>query len=161
MNIPQKTLDDVLPSLSLPPDQSWQVRPLPLGSVSNNAFFNGIVLSLSSLHHFYKINHNYNQDSGSDLMLLMGEVVIKFVSHCNSSCMCACLRAQSCLNPWAIARQVSLFMKFSRQEYWSGLPYPTSGDLPGPGIKPLSLLSPTLAGGFFTTAPPGKPCISS
>ena len=63
--------------------------------------------------------------------------------------------------PWAIARQVSLFREFSRQKYWSGLPVPTSGDLPDPGIKPLSLLSPALAGGFFTTAPPGKPCISS
>ena len=43
-------------------------------------------------------------------------------------------------------------MGFSRQEYWSGLPFFTPGDLPDPGIKPLSLtLSPALAGGFFTT----------
>ena len=47
-----------------------------------------------------------------------------------------------------------LFVGFPRQEYWSGLPFPLSGDLPNPGIKPLS---PTLAGGFFTTEPPGKP----
>ena len=45
-------------------------------------------------------------------------------------------------------------MGFSRQEYWSGLPSPSSGDLPQPGIKPMS---PTLAGGFFTFEPPGKP----
>ena len=42
-------------------------------------------------------------------------------------------------------------MGFSRQEYWSGLPYPPPGDLPEPGIEPTSLASPTLAGGFFTT----------
>ena len=44
-----------------------------------------------------------------------------------------------------------------RQGYWSGLPFPTSGDLPNPGIEPASLVSPALAGRFFTTAPPRKP----
>ena len=44
-------------------------------------------------------------------------------------------------------------MEFSRQEFWSGLPLPSSGDLPDPGIEPAS---PALAGGFFTTEPPGK-----
>ena len=43
-------------------------------------------------------------------------------------------------------------MGFSRQEYWSGLPCSPPGDLPHPGIKPLSLMSPTLVGGFFTTS---------
>ena len=43
-------------------------------------------------------------------------------------------------------------MGFSRQEYWSGLPFPSPGDLPNPGIEPVSLLSPALAGGFFTTS---------
>ena len=43
-------------------------------------------------------------------------------------------------------------MGFSRQEYWSGLPFPTPGDLPNPGIEPMSLASPTLAGGFFPTS---------
>ena len=41
---------------------------------------------------------------------------------------------------------------FSRQEYWSGLPFPPPGDLPNPGIKPRSLVSPALASGFFTTS---------
>ena len=41
------------------------------------------------------------------------------------------------------------------QEYWSGLSFPTLGDLPDPGIKPMFLVSPALAGGFFTTEPPG------
>ena len=45
---------------------------------------------------------------------------------------------------------------FSRQEYWSGLPFPTPGDLPHPGIRPVSLASPALAGRFLSLAPPGK-----
>ncbi|ELR60422.1 hypothetical protein M91_18989, partial [Bos mutus] len=49
--------------------------------------------------------------------------------------------------------QAPLSMKFSRQEYWSGVPFPTPGDLPNPGIEPASLRSPALADGFFTTSP--------
>ena len=48
---------------------------------------------------------------------------------------------------------------FSRQEYWSALPFPTPGDLPDPGIEPISPLSPALVGIFFTTEPPRKPCV--
>ena len=44
-------------------------------------------------------------------------------------------------------------MGFPRQEYWSGLPFPSAEDLPNPGIEPEFLASPTLAGGFFTTSP--------
>ena len=43
------------------------------------------------------------------------------------------------------------------EEYWSGLPFPPPGHLPDPGITPVSLMSPALAGGFFITSPPGKP----
>ena len=43
-------------------------------------------------------------------------------------------------------------MEFSRQEYWSELPWPSSGDLPNPGIEPVSLKSPALADGFFTSS---------
>ena len=59
--------------------------------------------------------------------------------------------------PWTIACQAPLSLGFSRQEYWSGLPFPSPGDLPDPGIEPESFVSPALAGGFITTAPPGKP----
>ena len=52
---------------------------------------------------------------------------------------------------WIVARQAPLSMGFSRQDYCSGLPFPSPGDLPNPGIEPTSLLSPALAGGFFTT----------
>ena len=48
-------------------------------------------------------------------------------------------------------------MEFSQEEDWSGLPFPTPGDLPDPGIKPASLVSPSLAGGFLTTEPRVKP----
>ena len=65
----------------------------------------------------------------------------------------------SCLNhvrlfvtPWTVAHQAPLSMGFSRQEYWSGLPWPPPGDLPDPGIKPTSLMSPVLADGLFTAS---------
>ena len=57
---------------------------------------------------------------------------------------------------WTVARQSPLSMEFSKQEYWSGLPFPIPGDLPDPGIEPTSPLFPSLAGRFFTTAPPRK-----
>ena len=52
---------------------------------------------------------------------------------------------------WTLASQAPLSMGFSRQEYWSGLSCPPPGDLPNPGIKPVSLMSPSLAVGFFST----------
>ena len=54
--------------------------------------------------------------------------------------------------PWNVAHQAPLSMGFSRQEYWIGLPAPSPGDLPDPGIKHTSLTSPVLEGRFFTTA---------
>ena len=62
--------------------------------------------------------------------------------------------SDSLVTPWTVAHQASLSMGFSRQEYQSGLPFPSPGDLPDPGIEPSS---PALAGGFFTTESPGKP----
>ena len=55
-----------------------------------------------------------------------------------------------------VAHQVPLSMGLSRQEYWSGLPFPPPGDLPDPEIEPASPVSPALAGRIFTTVPPGK-----
>ena len=72
-----------------------------------------------------------------------------------------CGQMPSCVQffvtPWTVAHQVPLSMGYSRQEYWSGLPFPPPGDLPDPGIEAASLASPPLAGGLFTTEPPGKP----
>ena len=62
------------------------------------------------------------------------------------------------MTPWTVAYQTPLFMEFSRQEYWSGLPFSSPGDLPNPGMEPLS---PALARGFFTAEPPGKPLPAS
>ena len=53
---------------------------------------------------------------------------------------------------WTIACKASLSMKLSRQEYWSGLPCPPPGNIPNPGTEPMSLTSPLLSGGFFTTS---------
>ena len=58
---------------------------------------------------------------------------------------------------WTIAHQAPLSVGFSRQEYWSGLLFPSLGDLANPGIEPEFPVSPALAGVFFTTEPPGKP----
>ena len=58
--------------------------------------------------------------------------------------------------PWTVAHPAPLSMGFCSPEYWSGLPFPSPGHLPNPGIKPASSASPALAGGFFTTELPGK-----
>ena len=58
------------------------------------------------------------------------------------------------VTPWTVAHQAPLSMGFSRQEYWSGLPFPSPGDISDPRTEPVS---PGLAGRFFTTEPPGKP----
>ena len=67
------------------------------------------------------------------------------------------LVAKSCptlVTPWTAARQAPLFIGFPRQESWSGLPFPSPGDLPNPGIKPGS---PALQAGSLPTDPPGEP----
>ena len=93
---------------------------------------------------------------------------LPFISHVISNCIypvgtsvssstkCACMLG--CFSHvwvfetlWTIAHQSLLSMGFCRQENWSGLLCPPPGDLSNPGIKPLSLMSPALAGGFFTT----------
>ena len=60
---------------------------------------------------------------------------------------------------WTVALQAHLSMELSRQEYWSGLPLPTPGNLPNPRIEFVSLSSPSLAGEFFTTVVPRTPHI--
>ena len=78
--------------------------------------------------------------------------------HVPRTALCWALsRVRLFATPWTAAHQVPLSMGLSRQEYWRGLPFPTPEDPPDPGIEPASLASPTLAGGFFTIVPPGKP----
>ena len=69
----------------------------------------------------------------------------------------SCSVVSDSVTPWTVARQAPLSMGFSRQEYWSGLPFPSPGDLPDPGRDQICVsCSPALASRFFTTEPPGK-----
>ena len=70
---------------------------------------------------------------------------------------CTCSVMSDSVTPWTVACQAPLSIGFPKQEYWSGLPFPSPGDLSEPGIE---LASPALAGGFFTTKPPGKPILT-
>ena len=82
----------------------------------------------------------------------------------STACVLSCFsRVQLFATPWTVAHQAPLSMGFSRQEYWSGLPFPFPGDLPDPGIEPTSLMSPALVGRFFTTSAPWEahPLLSS
>ena len=67
---------------------------------------------------------------------------------CPNSLLFSCQILSS--SSWTGAPQAPLSMEFSKQEYWSGMPFPSPGDLPNPGIEPMS---PALAGGFCTTEP--------
>ena len=75
------------------------------------------------------------------------------------------IRARLFATLWTVAHRAPLSMGFSRQEYWSGLPCTPPGDLPDPRIEPVSLASPALGGGFFTTSAtweaPRRRCFSS
>ena len=73
-------------------------------------------------------------------------------------CVCVCANkqvagtlshAQLFVTPWTVAHQAPLSMEFSRQEYWSGLSFPSPDSLSDPGIEPTFLVYPALAGGFF------------
>ena len=68
-------------------------------------------------------------------------------------CVCVCVlsHVQLLMTLWTVAHQTLLSMRHSRQDYWSGLKFPTPGDLPDSGIEPVSLASLASAGGFFTT----------
>ena len=77
----------------------------------------------------------------------------KHMKICSTSLIIACLLScvQLFVTPWTAAHHASLSMGLSRQEYWSGWPFPSPEDLPDPGVEPAS---PPLAGGFFTIEPP-------
>ena len=92
-----------------------------------------------------------------------GKYFPMYLYVCVCVCMCVCVCVCVCtlshfshvwlfVTLWTVAWQAPLSIGFSRQEYWSGLPCPPPGDLPIPGIEPTSLMSPALAGGFFTSS---------
>ena len=68
-------------------------------------------------------------------------------------CVCVLSHVQLYVTRRTVTHQTPLSMGFSRQQYWSGLPFPTPRDLPNPGIQPVSLASSALAGGFFNSVP--------
>ena len=68
--------------------------------------------------------------------------------------MCVLRHIQLFATQWTVTCQAPMSMGFSKQEYWSGLPFPPPGDLPDPGIEPVS---PALAGRFFIIEPPERP----
>ena len=73
-------------------------------------------------------------------------------------CVCTqLLSGPDSATSWTVAHQASLSMGFSRQQYWSGLPFPSPGDLPNPGIEPTSPGSPALQVDSLPTEPPKKP----
>ena len=78
-----------------------------------------------------------------------------WVGYYDTVCLLSCSVESNSATPWTVTHQAGLSMGFSRQEYWSGLPFLPVGDLPNPGIERIS---PALAGEFFTTEPSGKPC---
>ena len=90
-----------------------------------------------------------SQRSGSELS---NPLITKLVLQTTTAVLKVKVKSLSCVRlfvtPWTVAYQTPLSTEFSRQEYWSGLPFPSSGDLPNPGIKPAS---PVSAGRFSTT----------
>ena len=88
-------------------------------------------------------------------ILSLGKNITKFIGdHVSSFCFSSLCMCPLFVTPGTLPHQAPLSMGCPRQEFWSGLPFPPPGTLPHPGIKPAS---PGLAGGFFTTEPPGKP----
>ena len=88
-------------------------------------------------------------------MSLPIRVVVQLYLQISVMCVCMLSRFSRVLlfeTLWTEARQTPLSMGFSKQEYWSGLPRPPPGDLPDSRIEPASLMSPALAGRFFTTS---------
>ena len=87
--------------------------------------------------------------------LSLFSVRLKLSQHClltGYACVLSCVLLFATL--WTVTCPAPLSMGFSRQEYWSGLPFPPPGDLPDPGFEPAS---PTFAGRYFTAEPLGKP----
>ena len=88
------------------------------------------------------------------LICIIQMYIIPYVAHISLCCLFSCV--QLFVTPWTLAHKAPLSMGFSWQEHWSGLPFPPPGGLPQSGIKPTFS---ALAGGFFTTEPPGTPVL--
>ena len=82
--------------------------------------------------------------------IIVLNIIRKALNNVSEVYLCVCITLHMCGFSCFQLFATLLSMKFSKQEYWNGLPFPPPGDLPNPGIKPESLASPVLAGRFFT-----------
>ena len=104
----------------------------------------------------------YNQLSFFVLSLLLScfqklKSLILLILFCMSLLNLFCIFIEYVsLCSWCLAGRFLSPWNLPGEKYWSGLPFPSPGDLPNPGIEPVSLISPALAGGFFTTSAPWK-----
>ena len=110
-------------------------------------------------HHWTQKRAHQIHGTKEILPELIGYVELTIKGTAYFIIVCVCARAQSCptlCNPMDCSLPGFSSMGFSRQESWSGLPFPSPGDCTDPGIKPVSLMSPAFAGRFFTTSAPEK-----
>ena len=119
----------------------------------------GLLFCINSFYGLLKFfSCSYSERDSSDLpkptspSYFHDKVLMDSSSACSVSMLSCFSSVRVFATLWTIARQTSLPMGFSRQEYWSELPCPPPGDLPYPEIEPTSLMSPALACGFFTTS---------
>ena len=143
-----------------PLKEEMQPTPVPLPGKSHGqrslvqATVHGVTKSQTRLHfHFHFQSLCYFSSSSSLISWLPYMFTHLFIFIDENTFVLSCFsHVWLFVTVYTIACQASLTMGFSRQEYWSGLPFPPSGDLPNPGIEPTSLMSPALAGRFFTTS---------
>ena len=88
------------------------------------------------------------------ILVVCKELYIKIISFFPYVKVKSLSHVRLFVTPWTVTYQATLTMGFSRQEYWSGLPFPSPGDLPDPGIEPRS---PALQADTLPSEPPGKP----
>ena len=124
-----KYLDENVPIIALKSPIHSRYKLLPVGRINNK----GLLCSTGNCIQYPVINHNGKEYE---------KVKVKSLS-----------RVRLLATLWTVALQAPLSMGFSRQEYWSGLPFPSPGDLPNPGIKPGS---PALQADALSSEPPGK-----
>ena len=127
----------------------YQTVPGTEQAPSEDGFFSLCFLSCYSMgwHCLQPIQiHRCSPVLITGLLFLFEPLVYVCVCVWRGVCVCVCTQSRLVVATWTVACQAPLFMEFSWQEYWSGLPFPTPGDLPNPGIEPASLVSPQTLG---------------
>jgi len=84
---------------------------------------------------------------------------MNYTKACVCVCVCVLSHDQLFVTPWIVTHRAPLFLGLLWQEYWSQFPFSSPWAIPDTGIKLVSPVTPALTGGFFTTEPPGKPCV--